>query len=729
MPPKRKPSTSGKDGNLKDGKKRPPFKKKPSSFAKRSSGPASESAAPRGPPKKVIKAVPAATKKRPRDHADGGTADGAATKLPANKRRAKRLERASGRPHFDIVQTGKTIWNELRLKTCTKARRAELVEQLHEGLRGTYREIALKHDASRLVQAVVQHGNDAHRTAVLQELASSLVELSRSPYAHFVVTKLIECSSTRALQQQLYKALKGHVYLLAVHSIAARVVELALASLRGPLAASLRLELYGREFAVFLDEVEAEMHADGGGRPGLAKLVRVRPDRKRQILDTVHALCQRFVEKGLLHFQYVHEILHEFIAVCLQEQRDAATDAGAAAEEADPGTVTPMDVEEEDEEEEEEAARFRAGQGEEPEIGPTLKTVAKKKASVSQQLDELLASMIDHTMTLLSTRAGTHVVAEAVTHGGAKERRRVMKAMKGHVVDLLTHRDAYLAVMRLVDVADDTVAVQKTLLTEVVDLNPAAPRINANPSLDEPSPTDGAGGGGAGESGVVPLMQVVSHRNGAKFFLRALAPDNHKYLGPEELCVFERASTTSKKDAEVRRLEVIAFLREPLEALIVADAAALMCSRPGSAVLLECMRTWQSDAVVAAVAEAAVAPLDGDAAAADGGAERMFEHAVGHLCLKKLLLQQAATETESGQAPSADVSLAAALLQRLAPKGSATLDWFEANRGAIVLWALLQVPSAGKELRSRLKPRMSAIRAKAKTSKGAQQLLDGLTSA
>jgi len=135
-----------------------------------------------------------------------------------------------------------------------------------------------------LVQAVVQYGDDAQRSQVMEECASSLIELSRSQYAHFVVVKLLEASSrSPKLQQKLFKAFQvsarslqtrrnpsaaphhtaphldqGKMATLAVHSVAARVVELALCGglLKPSLSASLRLELYGKEFSVFMDEVE-----------------------------------------------------------------------------------------------------------------------------------------------------------------------------------------------------------------------------------------------------------------------------------------------------------------------------------------------------------------------------------------------------------------------------------------------------------------------------------------
>jgi len=72
---------------------------------------------------------------------------------PANKKRALRRQRAEEKPHFDAVCASKVLWNELREKKCPAARRAELVGTLHEALVGKYSEVALKHDASRLVRA------------------------------------------------------------------------------------------------------------------------------------------------------------------------------------------------------------------------------------------------------------------------------------------------------------------------------------------------------------------------------------------------------------------------------------------------------------------------------------------------------------------------------------------------------------------------------------------------
>ena len=44
-----------------------------------------------------------------------------------------------------------------------------------------------------------------------------------------------------------------------MHSVGARVIELALGVLKGSVASHLRMELYGQEFVLFGDEVMAKL--------------------------------------------------------------------------------------------------------------------------------------------------------------------------------------------------------------------------------------------------------------------------------------------------------------------------------------------------------------------------------------------------------------------------------------------------------------------------------------
>jgi hypothetical protein len=60
--------------------------------------------------------------------------------------------------------------------------------------------------------------------------------------------------------------------------------------------------------------------------------------------------------------------------------------------------------------------------------------------------------------------------------------RRLLKLLKGHAAALLTHRDAYLAVLALCECTDDTVALQKGLLAELC-VAPTAEELLAEKTL------------------------------------------------------------------------------------------------------------------------------------------------------------------------------------------------------------------------------------------------------
>lgn len=112
------------------------------------------------------------------------------------QKRQLRKERQSHRRHADTVAEAKALWNKLRLKSNTPDDTKALMEQVMTLIRGKVNEIALQHDASRVVQAAVQFGNDEQRKELLQEIcadsAAGLAELSKIQYAHFLCLKFIK---------------------------------------------------------------------------------------------------------------------------------------------------------------------------------------------------------------------------------------------------------------------------------------------------------------------------------------------------------------------------------------------------------------------------------------------------------------------------------------------------------------------------------------------------------
>ena len=116
----------------------------------------------------------------------------------SNKKRALKHERQSHRKHADIVIAGKELWNKMRLKSNTKEEIASMMSDLMSLFRGKFNDVAMQHDASRIVQAAIQFGNDDQRLEVVKELSTNVSELSKVQYAHFAVLKMIKyCSRNK----------------------------------------------------------------------------------------------------------------------------------------------------------------------------------------------------------------------------------------------------------------------------------------------------------------------------------------------------------------------------------------------------------------------------------------------------------------------------------------------------------------------------------------------------
>jgi pumilio family protein 6 len=129
------------------------------------------------------------------------------SKSSSAQKREVRKDRQSHRRHADVVADAKVLWNKLRLKTNTSVEKEALMDQVMELIRGKVNEIALQHDASRVVQAAIQFGNEEQRKEIMTELcASSLPELAKIQYAHFCCLKLIKyCARDEASVKLIVK--------------------------------------------------------------------------------------------------------------------------------------------------------------------------------------------------------------------------------------------------------------------------------------------------------------------------------------------------------------------------------------------------------------------------------------------------------------------------------------------------------------------------------------------
>jgi hypothetical protein len=151
----------------------------------------------------------------------------------------------------------KQIWNKIREKSASKETRANLVNNILQIIQNHIVEITLRHDASRIIQTVIQFGNDRQREMVLNELLPKFYEIAKSPYGHFTILKMITYGNTPEFMKKICQGLKHHFVSLGIHSIGARTVETVLQLYSSSYTKHLKAEYYGKvRFYVDFDELK-----------------------------------------------------------------------------------------------------------------------------------------------------------------------------------------------------------------------------------------------------------------------------------------------------------------------------------------------------------------------------------------------------------------------------------------------------------------------------------------
>jgi len=582
---------------------------------------------------------------------------------PSNKKRALKHERQSHRKHAPTVRSSKEIWNELRVKNNDKATNAKLCTELHGLLKGKCMEVAMQHDASRCVQGVLQFGSAEQRRDVVLELCDAgggggggngkanqknnqsinLAELCKIQYAHFVVLKMIKyCARDETCVKLIVKSLKKQMTKLAVHSVGSRVVELLFATFPSKSIAPLKRELYGPQYALFSTAIPSkDKESSAPSLPSLAAFIENDPIKLESTLDHLQSILQKGLDKSLTGFAYFHSLLLDYTSI------------------AKPNDIRSF----------------------------------------------LTPALAEHSLHLLSTRAGTKVVCDCIAYGNVKDRKKMIKCLKGYTRSSLLHRDAYLAVLRMCDVMDDTVLVNKMLLAE----------LQKNSDL-----TGAAAADDEEEKKLSPISDLVLSDTGSKLFLLLLVSKEEestdddkkktsadtlrwqKYLDPYEISVLHRNPTiieneqcvpTSKKGDETRRQELAVYMKDLLIEVCVKHTEEMMKSKPGSRVLMEVCECYPSAELFTAIVEACVKNTG------------MLEDPVGHLTLKHIFLSESKKELEDDE-PS--------LARMFYSKFDKCLgELASSNRGAFVLWALIQT-SAQEEVKTALKPHAKNIEKLAK---------------
>lgn len=161
------------------------------------------------------------------------------------------LQRKMAKPNAPLIQQAKSLWEQIRSKTLDSTSRAASMAKMMELIKGKVNDLIFKHDASRIIQSCLKHGNPEQRDLIAQELSGSWSQLAVSQYGRFIISKVLTYCPAK-YRHLIIKEMSCKVIKLIRHKEAGLVVEELYAGFANASEKNLLiLDFYGREFSLF----------------------------------------------------------------------------------------------------------------------------------------------------------------------------------------------------------------------------------------------------------------------------------------------------------------------------------------------------------------------------------------------------------------------------------------------------------------------------------------------
>ena len=162
----------------------------------------------------------------------------------------------------------------------------------------------------------------------------------------------------------------------------------------------------------------------------------------------------------------------------------------------------------------------------------------------------------DLLKNLAFTKSGARLVCLVLAYGSAKDRKQILRTYKETIKTLAYDTYGHQVLLVVYDVTDDTVLVSKSVFPELVGKEPLS------------------------ESQQQDLLHATNHINARVTLLYPFCDKAKAILPNEDLELLDEVhrirSTTSKKNPELRRKELMASLSPPLLSLITSHAKELV---------------------------------------------------------------------------------------------------------------------------------------------------------
>ncbi|KAG7026331.1 Pumilio-like 24 [Cucurbita argyrosperma subsp. argyrosperma] len=385
-----------------------------------------------------------------------------AKKEPITKRehrlQAKELAEARKKKrkrHYDLEHELAHLWEKMRVRNITKEDRSKWVSKALENMKGKIPEIAGSHVSSRVLQTCVKHCTDAEREAVFEELKPHFLTLACNTYAVHLVKKMLDNASKKQLAGFI-SSLHGHVASLLRHMVGSLVVEHAYHLANAAQKQTLLLELYSVELQLFKDLVSMKESRPSHQNYVICRLVDVISKldiKKASVSRHMTSVIQPILEKGIVDHSIIHRVLMEYFTIA-------------------------------------------------------------DKTSAADVIQHLSSSLL---VRMIHTKDGSRIGVLCIKHGSAKERKKIVKGMKGHVKKIAHEQYAvmlylfylivnppisyYGVLVSIISVVDDTKLIRKIIINELEK----------------------------------DLKELILDKNGRRVVLQLLRPNCSRYFSPDDL--------------------------------------------------------------------------------------------------------------------------------------------------------------------------------------------------
>ncbi|KAI2621089.1 ARM repeat-containing protein [Hypoxylon sp. NC1633] len=189
------------------------------------------------------------------------------------------------------------------------------------------------------------------------------------------------------------------------------------------------------------------------------------------------------------------------------------------------------------------------------------------------------------------TRSGARLVCFLLAHGSAKDRKHILKTYKDTFQLMSSDSNGYLVILAAYDLIDDTVLTSKSIVSEILGKTEQNEVSNIIISANDPN---------------ARLTIRYPLEGPSKALFDPGRADDLHFL--EEL--WEIRKTTSKKDSETRRKELVAALSPSLLSAIASSPLDLISTSHGSQLVTEALLSCAGDKSEALQAVASTAKGD-----------------------------------------------------------------------------------------------------------------------